>query len=164
MHYVENIILKKEAFEIRPFLLGTLMFDEFTSSNAEAEHSSLKRPSLGVLHHISMTTLFQKTKQDSARKTNERLQLQAKDLDMTDTMTKCFMSNYLVQKCFEAIKKRIELSKQCVSKQIDSKNWIVVFNRHKQVNRDHFKHFLPNIQRKRFVTLTKGMFMVQKIE
>ena len=40
LYFIQNSILGKESFEIRPSVLGTRMFDEFTNSNAEAEHVS----------------------------------------------------------------------------------------------------------------------------
>ena len=49
LYFIQNSILGKESFEIRPSVLGTRMFDEFTNSNAEAEHVSLKKRVLEYL-------------------------------------------------------------------------------------------------------------------
>ena len=46
------------------------MFDEYTTSNAESEHASLKKKSLGVNANASMTTLAKKTHMNSTQKSD----------------------------------------------------------------------------------------------
>ena len=43
LHEIQTTILSHESFSIQPKILGIRMFDEFTTSNAEAEHASLKK-------------------------------------------------------------------------------------------------------------------------
>ena len=156
LYFIQNSILGKESFEIRPSVLGTRMFDEFTNSNVEAEHASLKKKSLGISHTGTMTTLFKKSNMDASKKTKQRIQNQSADMSMTAIETKCFMSQYLVKKAFEAMVHFIELGQKCISKQIDESSWIVIYQRHKLVNGNHYLHFLPIIQRKRYVTVSEG--------
>ena len=46
--------------------------------------------------------------------------------------------------------------KQYPNKQMKINNWIVIYDRCKLENADHKFHFLPNIQRKRIVSLSSG--------
>ena len=43
LHFIENAIINEPSYSIRPSLLDVMFFDEFTSSNAEAEHSALEK-------------------------------------------------------------------------------------------------------------------------
>ena len=92
------------------------MFDEFTTSNAESEHASLKRKSLGVRANASMTTLAKKTTMNSLQKSNQRVVYESNDIESMSTTTQCYMSQYLVKQCFLKVKDRIELAKKCISK------------------------------------------------
>ena len=74
LHWISNHVLVHESFSIRPSLVHRFMFDELTTSNAEAEHSALKRSSLGISHKDSMHTLFYKTNMDAHRKSSQRIQ------------------------------------------------------------------------------------------
>ena len=51
------------------------MFDEYTTSNAEAEHASLKKKSLGVVANQKMTTLYEKTDMNSTQKSKLRIRI-----------------------------------------------------------------------------------------
>jgi hypothetical protein len=156
LHFIQNSILSKDTFNVRPRLLKLRMFDEFTNSNAESEHSALKKQSLGVSSAISMTSLFQKTDMDATKKSNLRVQFQSKDIASTLLKQQCWLSKYLVKNCFDKIKDRIELSKKCVSKQVNKSKWIVIYQSNHKTNANHFLHFVPMIKRKRYVTLSEG--------
>ena len=88
------------------------MFDELTTSNTEAEHSALKRSSLGISHKDTMHSLFCKTNMGSHCKSSQRIQRQYKQLNMIDTETLCELSNYVVKPVFVAMKNLIQYSKQ----------------------------------------------------
>ena len=156
LHFIQNSILSKDTFNVRPRLLKLRMFDEFTNSNAESEHSALKKQSLGVSSAISMTSLFEKTDMDATKKSNLRVQFQSKDIASTLVNQQCWLSKYLVKNCFDKIKDRIDLSKQCVSKQVNKSKWIVIYQSSHKTNANHFLHFVPMIKRKRYVTLSEG--------
>ena len=135
------------------------MFDEFTTSNAESEHASLKRKSLGVRANASMTTLAKKTTMNSLQKSNQRVVYESNDIESMSTTTQCYMSQYLVKQCFLKVKDRIELAKKCISKQINSSEWIVFYRRSESMKKDLHLHYIPVIQRLRYVTLTKDKFL-----
>ena len=126
IHWVENSIIGKDAFEKRPSIMKIRMFDEYTTSNAESEHASLKK-SLGLQRNGTMTALFQKTNQDAHKKHKTKLLNQHQDLERTNVNTKCFISNFLVQSCFRKIQARLTQAKDCISKQVNDKKWIVVY-------------------------------------
>ena len=48
MDWAQNHIICKDSFRQRSKLLHLHMFDQYTNSNAEAEHSVLRKESLGV--------------------------------------------------------------------------------------------------------------------
>ena len=156
MHSIENNILNEESYSLRPQLLGTNFFDEFTSSNCESEHAALKKASLGMTATQKVSTLFQKANMDAQKRYQSRLINETKDITRTVISTKCNISNIIVKSCFEELKKRIDLSTYCVSKHVDRLNWIVIYQGYKTYNTDLKLHFLPRIQRKRYVTLNKG--------
>jgi hypothetical protein len=83
LHFIQNSILSKDTFNVCPRLLKLRMFDEFTNSNAESEHSALKKQSLGVSNIISITSLFQKTDMDATKKSNLHVKFQSKDIAST---------------------------------------------------------------------------------
>ena len=136
------------------------MFDEYTTSNAEAEHASLKKKSLGVVANQKMTTLYKKTDMNSKQKSKLRVIQQRKDTQATNVNTQCHLSNYVVRPCYDELRKRLEYSSKCASKQIDKYNWIVIYDRQKIVNANHDFHFLPDVQRKRHIKLSDGKFIL----
>lgn len=135
------------------------MFDEYTTSNAEAEHASLKKKSLGVVANQKMTTLYEKTDMNSTQKSKLRMIQQHKDVDTTNVHTQCYLSNNFVKPCYDELCKRLQYASKCVSKQIDPYNWVVIYDRKKVVNANHDFHFLPNIKRKRHIELSHGKFI-----
>ena len=130
----------------------------FTTSNAESEHSALKRSSVGVKANDTMTTLAQKATKYATKRSNERNSLQTNDLERTDTTSLCRLSHYLVKKCFNAMSEKLDLAKKCISKQISKDQWIVYYNRPNDMNHKLHLHYIPTIRRKRTVTLTGGKF------
>ena len=58
--------------------------------------------------------------------------------------------------CYDELVKRLNYASKTVSKQTNENNWIVIYDRRKLENADHKFHFLPNIQRKRIVSLSSG--------
>ena len=156
LHYIDNGILNEPSYNICPKILNKMFFDEFTSSNAEAEHAALKKKSLGMTATQKVTTLFKKADMDATKRGQNHIVQQTKDISSTMISTKCTLSKEIVKPCFEAIVARIELSKQCVSKQVNDKKWIVIYCGHNTYNTDHKLHFLPRIQRKRYVTLSNS--------
>ena len=132
------------------------MFDEFTSSNAESEHRSLKKASLGMVATQKVTTLFQKSDMSAENKFLLRQNYQSRNLDMICVDTKCQLSKLFVKPCFEALCRNCDLASKCVSKQTSAKEWIVIYRRKWTYNTDHYLHFLPMIQHKRYVKLNEG--------
>ena len=103
------------------------MFDEFTSSNAEAEHSSLKKASLGITVNQKVKTIFEKTDMSVENKFLLRQNYQSKNLDMSNVGTKCQISKLFVKPCYQAMIRNCDLASKFVSKQIDQKQWIVIY-------------------------------------
>ena len=54
------------------------MFNEFTSSNAESEHASLKKKAGGVNNKISMNVLLEKTLMEAGKKVIYAIKLNSK--------------------------------------------------------------------------------------
>ena len=160
LHEIQSTILSHESFCIRPKILDVRMFDEFTTSNAEAEHASLKKKSLGVVATQKMTTLYEKTDMNATQKTQLRVIQQHKDFESTNVLTQCSLSNYVVKPCYNELVKRLEYASKTVSKQINSSHWIVIYDRRKLENAHHDYHFLPNVHRKRHVKLSTGEFQI----
>ena len=156
LHEIKNGIIDQPTFTIRHHVLGLRMFDEFTSSNAEAEHSALKRSSLGMNANQKVTTLFEKTDMSAENKSMLRHNFQANNLDMMNVQTQCLISKLFVKKCYDALAKNCDLATKCVSKQVDKNNWIVIYRRMWTHNYNYYLHFLPMIQRKRYVKCTNG--------
>ena len=146
--------MSHDTFSIWPKILDIRMFDEFTNSNAESEHASLKKKSLGVVANQKMSTLYEKTDMNSTQKSQLRVIQQHKDIDLTNVNTQCTLSNYLVKPCYDELVKRLNYASKTVSKQTNENNWIVIYDRRKLENADHKFHFLPNIQRKRIVSIS----------
>ena len=160
LHFIENAILNEPSYSIRPSLLDVMFFDEFTSSNAEAEHSALKKKSLGIVATQKVSTLFRKADMDATKRGQNNLIARNKDIGLTMISTKCQLSKEIVRVCFDELLKRIELAKSCVSKQTIYSQWIVIYIGHKTYNTDYKLHFLPRIKRKRYVKLNNGKFMI----
>ena len=157
LHEIKNGILDQPIFTIRHRVLGLCMFDEFTSSNTEAEHSSLmKKSSLGINTNQKVTTLFEKTDMSAENKSMLRHNFQANNLDMISVQTKCHVSKLFVKKCYDAIVQNCNLATKCVSKQTDQNKWIMIYRCMWSHNYNHYLHFLPMIQRKRYVTSTNS--------
>ena len=135
------------------------MFDEYTTSNAESEHASLKKKSLGVNANASMTTLAKKTHMNSTQKSNKRSVYQSNDIDTINTTTKCQLSQYIVKHCFLKLKDRVNLAKKCISKQVSQKKWIVCYKRNGVIKKDLHLHYLPVFQRLRTVILDNNNFL-----
>ena len=93
------------------------MFDEFTNSNAESEHASLKKKSLGVVANQKMSTLYEKADMNSTQKSQLRVIQQHKDIDLTNVNTQCTLSNYLVKPCYDELVKHLNYASKTVSKQ-----------------------------------------------
>ena len=132
------------------------MFDTYTTSNAEAEHSALKCASVGVCANDTMTALAQKTNIQATKRTNQRVRQQTKDLQCTDTNTKCHLSKVIVKKCFNAISQKVDLAKHCISKQTSNTTWTVYYNRPTGISSQFHLHYLPVVRRHRFLSLQSG--------
>ena len=159
LHEIQSTILSHESFCIRPKILNVRMFDESTTSNAEAEHASLKKKSLGVVATQKMTTLYEKADMNATQKSQLRVIQQHKDFESTNVLTQCNLSNYVVKPCYNELVNRLQYASNTVSKQLNSSKWIVIYDRRKLENADHDCHFLPNVHRKRLVTLSHGEFI-----
>ena len=153
LHWVNNHILVHASFDVRPSLVDRFMFDELTTSNAEAEHSALKRSSLGVSHKDSMHAFFEKANMDASRKSCQRIQRQVSDLSKLDTKSLHPLSRYLVDPIFRSLEKLLFIATHCISKQIDAKHWIVSYRRQHTINGNMPTHFLPLLQRLHHVHL-----------
>ncbi len=77
---------------------------------------------------------------DATKKSNLHVKFQSKDIASTLVKQQCWLSKYLVKNCFDKIKDRIELSKQCVSKQVNKSKWIVIHQSSHKTNANHFLH------------------------
>ena len=132
------------------------MFDTYTTSNAEAEHSALKCASVGVSANDTMTALAQKANLQATRRTNQRVVDQTKDLQCTDTKSKCPLSTMITKKCFAAVCQYIELAKLCISKQTSNKSWTVCYLRPTSISTKLHLHYLPILRRKRVLSIESG--------
>ena len=159
LFHLQNKILSKPSIDIRHRLLGVRMFDEFTTSNAEAEHSSLKSRGLGVNVHTSLTDLFLKTMKAAEIRSSDKQQNNVSDLQKTDTATYSNLSQHVTRNCYKQIIGRIQCSLKCISKQNDSMNWVVIYVRdyRETLNANAELHYLPLIKRKRYVHNDNGM-------
>ena len=137
--------------------MSVRMFDTYTTSNAEAEHSALKCASVGVSANDTMTALAQKTNCQATRRTNQRVLHQTKDLQSTDTKSKCALSKVIVKQCFNAISQNLDLAKLCISKQTSNTSWTVFYRRPTGISSKLHLHYLPLVRRVRYVTLQSGM-------
>ena len=137
--------------------MSVRMFDTYTTTNAEAEHSALKCASVGVSANDTMTALAQKTNCQAIRRTNQRVLHQTKDLQSTDTKSKCALSKVIVKQCFNAISQNLDLAKQCISKQTSNTSWTVFYQCPTGMSSKLHLHYLPIVRRVRYVTLQSGM-------
>ena len=150
--WAENHIVCKEDFKSRPRLMNVRMFDRFTNSNAEAEHSALKKKSLGLQANGSLHQLYKLSEMDARRRQTLKQQDQCANMNKTDTKTKCPLSSYITKYCFQEMKCRVEYAKRCISKQLDYTKWQVIYRREKTFNDTEVNSYLPYIQRIRIVT------------
>ena len=107
-----------------------------------------------------MNVLLEKALMEAGKKSNLRNQAQFKDSNSTNVNTVCWLSKYLVKPCFDKIQERIQLGWRCISKQIDARNWLVIYLCKYSVNGDASTHYLPKIQRIRKVTLGEGVYII----
>lgn len=159
LHWIKNSIMVEPSFTIRPRILGTRTYDEFTTSNVESEHSIIKSKGVGVMANSKVTTMFQKTDLNAEIRSNQRTIYQEKDIMSVNVDTKCQVSKLFVTQCYKELLNRVEYSKCCFSKQTNGNNWIVIYVRKNMVETSISNHFIPIIKRKRFVTLTQGKFV-----
>ena len=157
LSWVNNHITSHSSFSSRPHSMSIRMFDTYTTSNAEAEHSALKCASVGISANDTMTALAQKTNIQATRRTNQRVLDQTKDLQCTDTRSKCPLSNVITKRCFNAISQYVELAKECISKQTSNTSWTVCYQRPTGISTKLHLHYLPLIRRKRFLSIESGM-------
>ena len=155
--WAHNHITSHPSFSCRPHSMSVRMFDTYTTSNAEAEHGALKCVSVGVSANDTMTALAQKTNTQALKRTNQRVVNETRDLQCTDTKSKCTLSKVIVKQCFNAISDHVELAKQCISKQTSHTSWTVFYQRPTGISSNLHLHYLPLIRRLRFVTLESGM-------
>ena len=132
------------------------MYDEYTTSNVEAEHSCIKSQSVGLTANAKVTSMFEKTDFNAEKRSHQRIIFQNKDIMCTNVTTKCQISKLYVKKCYEALLNRTLFASNCVSKQTDRNNWVVIYQKPHNVNTKLHLHFLPTIRRKRYVHLTSG--------
>ena len=66
----------------------------------------------------------------------------------------------MVHPIFVTIKDLITCAENCISKQIDSKSWVVSYRRSFKVNGDTPNHFLPLTQRLRYVKVNEDGFLL----
>lgn len=154
IEWAQNHIVCKEAFKQRPQLMNIRMFDRFTNSNAESEHHSLKKKSLGVKANGSLHQLFKLTDMDSRRRHNIKTQNEHSKLTSTDVKSLCQLSSYVTRTCFQELQNRVILAKQCISKQLNKDNWLVIYQRNDPFDANEVNSFLPYIKRIREVTRT----------
>lgn len=154
--WVHNHITSHSSFSLRPRIMSVRMFDTYTTSNAEAEHSALKCASVGISANDTMTALAHKTNNQATKRTNQRILCETKDLQCTDTKSKCTLSNVLVKKCFNAISQYVNLAKQCISKQTSKSSWTVFYQKPTGISNKLHLHYLPIIRRLRFVSIKSG--------
>ena len=155
--FVYNNIISKPAFRCRIQNMSLMMFDTFTTSNAESEHAAMKNCSEKVEGNESMTNLAIKTNSQATRRTNQRVQNETKDLQCTDTKTKCSLSKVIVKRCFEALCENIELAKLCISEQTSDTSWTVFYKRETEMSGELHLHSVPVVRRKRFLSLDSDM-------
>ncbi len=159
LFHLQNNILTKPSLDIRHRLLDVRMFDEFTTSNAESEHASLKSRGTGVNNKTSLKDLFLKSMKAAEMRSNDKDLKNITDLEKTDINTNAELSKHVTKHCFNEMVQRVELSKRCISKQTDMTHWIVIYmpTQLQKLQPNVPLHFLPRIKRKRYVTITNGV-------
>ena len=60
LHWIKNSVIDQPSFSIRSSLLGVRMYDEYTTSNVESEHSIIKSNSVGLTANSTVTNMFEK--------------------------------------------------------------------------------------------------------
>ena len=104
------------------------MFDRFTNSNAESEHSVLKKKSIGIQANGSFHQLYQLSEMEDARRCHcIKCQTEHSNLTKTDVKSLCPLSSYLTKYCFNKMEHRFTWAKQCISKQVSKSKWLVVY-------------------------------------
>ena len=129
------------------------MFNEYTNSNAEAEHSALKSSGVGIQANGTLADVAAKSFKHGERRSTLKTQKQATDLHKTDTETYCDLSTSVVRNAFEQVRLNLELSRSCVSKRVDSKQWYVFYCRNTQRVPSTYEFPTPVVLRLRSVTI-----------
>ena len=157
--WAQNHIVCKEAFKSRPELLSVRMFDRFTNSNAESEHSALKKKSNNISATGSIFKLYQTIEMDAKRRDLLKKQEQHAHAGSVDTKTKCMLSRYLVKNCFFEMQYKCELAKECISKREYKTQWKVIYTRKSEFTSEPHNNFLPYMRRVRTVRLTENNYL-----
>ena len=97
---MKNHIIDLESFSIRTLILNVRMYDEYTTSNVEAEHAAIKSKSVGLLANNRVTTMFEKTDLNATKRYHQRTIYQNKDIMCTNVETKCQASKVFVKSCY----------------------------------------------------------------
>lgn len=132
-------------FEARPSLIHRIMFDELTTSNAEAECLAVKISSFGIGHCDTLYQLFQKSNIDAEAKLIQRINCQINYLNIVDTVTLCPLSRYAVNPIFQILK-LINLRTKCLSKQFDCDGWVFSYRCCHTIKTHIPDHLLHSIQ------------------
>lgn len=159
MHHLRNSILTKPSLDIRHRLLEERMFDEYTSSNAESEHSALKSKSLGISNLTSLTDLFIKSMKAAETRGNDKKLYNEGDLETVHSKSHAVLSQHVTRYCFKEMMRRVELSLRCISKQNNRSQWEVIYMPTQQdaLQTNPTLHYLPRIKRKRYVQIYNGV-------
>ena len=152
IEWAQNHIVCKESFKKRPELMSVCMFDRFTNSNAESEHCSLKKSSIGLKANGSLHQLYKLSDMDARRRHGLKSQHEHTSLTTTDVNTLCPLSTFLTKSCFHEIEQRVVWARQCVSKQLSTSTWQVVYQRKDSFDANEINSFLPYIKRIREVS------------
>ena len=128
------------------------MFNRFTNSNAESEHAALKKKSLGLQANGSLHNLYRLSEMDAKRRHYIKQQSEHSNLTTTDVKSLCPLSSYLTNPCFDELQNKILLAQQCISKQLSTSEWLVIYQRKDPFEVNEVNSFLPYIKQIRKVT------------
>ena len=159
IEFAQNSIICKASFKRRPELMGVRMFDRFTNSNAEAEHSALKNNSSGLKSNQKLSTLLHVTTMQSKLRDGLKKQDDHLNMNKTDAKSLCTLSTYVTKPCFNDLQHRVSLATRCVSKQLSCATWQVIYQRERIFDDNEVNIFLPYIKRIRTVHKSPGGFL-----
>ena len=158
LEWFSNHILTSHTFSLRPKIINKLHFNEWTSSNAEAEHSALKSKGVDLGANGSLADVATKSISAGERRMGRKIKRQAKDISSTiiEDVQGSLIAEAVVDPCLNNIRQVIEAARYCVSKQIDNNTWFVAYLGNVDCPQEGKCHTTPRISRLRKVIMAEG--------